>query len=321
MLLTIFTINVIIYTYLLRTEHSPFERNYMNHSLLEEMQLLEFIIKNIEKHKATIMLQLKDLPKGSIVIKNNTNDYQIYHSSYKNSKRIREYIPKDNAAGIVGAVHNRIRLEEELRHLKIFNSLFIKNVSEKLGLLSKKSEALQQESSKRCNQFISLIDNKQRDEYLHTIGEHAPISTDSEFVKLHNSNGTQLKLNHTPSKYGKGTIETLAGVSVRSKSELIILERLHANGLEFYYEQGIDVNGYTCYPDFLIRHPATKDFLIWEHCGIMNSSDYVESWNKKLAQYCNIGIRPCTNLIISYEDTESIINTKKIQDTINHYFS
>ena len=259
----------------------------MNTSIQLYFDMLKHMIATAEKQQLKKLKQLTELPKGSIEVRQASDTYRIYHSTYENKKRDRKYLLKKDEA--------------------------------KLEKLSAKATDSKHQRLEQTKQIISVLNDEKRNEYLSILDKNNLTSADKEFIKLHNS-GIQLKLSQTPSRYGQGSIKTLTGVSVRSKSELIISERLHAGNLEFYYEQGLEIGGRTYYPDFIIRHPGSNDFLLWEHCGIMDSPEYVEKWHKKLGAYCNAMVRPCENLIISYETTDSVINIKQIEDTINHYF-
>ena len=50
----------------------------------------------------------------------------------------------------------------------------------------------------------------------------------------------------------------------------------------------------------------------WEHCGRMDDREYVERFGKKMAQYRTNGYREGKNLIATYEDSESGLDTQEI---------
>ncbi|WP_217817812.1 AAA family ATPase [Clostridium tyrobutyricum] len=104
----------------------------------------------------------------------------------------------------------------------------------------------------------------------------------------------------------------------RSKSELIISERLILNDIEYNYEKPLKLNECTKYPDFTIENDY-GDIFYWEHCGLMNDKDYKQRWNKKLQLYKQNGIKPLNeggNLIITVEDGTNGINIKHIDNII-----
>ena len=86
---------------------------------------------------------------------------------------------------------------------------------------------------------------------------------------------------------------TERGDLVRSKSELVIADKLHARGIDYAYEQPLVLaNGRTRYPDFTIEdHPRGVSFY-WEHLGMLDDSGYRARWEGKRAEYLECGIGP-----------------------------
>ena len=104
----------------------------------------------------------------------------------------------------------------------------------------------------------------------------------------------------------------------RSKSELIISERLINAGITYEYEKPIKLGNNTRYPDFTIENDY-GDIYYWEHCGLMNNKDYKKRWKKKLQLYKANGIRPIEdggNLIITEEDGSKGIDISQIDKLI-----
>ncbi|MCX7598141.1 MAG: ATP-dependent RecD-like DNA helicase, partial [Armatimonadetes bacterium] len=79
---------------------------------------------------------------------------------------------------------------------------------------------------------------------------------------------------------------------VRSKSELIIAERLSAAGIDYAYEKPLTLANVTLYPDFTIEDSATGKTVYWEHCGLLADPAYVARWNRKKEWYKRHGILP-----------------------------
>ncbi len=115
--------------------------------------------------------------------------------------------------------------------------------------------------------------------------------------------------------------ETLKHDFVRSKSELIIADRLFTNGIPYRYEQklilGEGMNVY--YPDFLILNKRTKQFFYWEHLGSMDDADYCLTNLGKLEDYANNGIIQGKNLIITYECKDRPLTTSMIDLMIREF--
>lgn len=105
----------------------------------------------------------------------------------------------------------------------------------------------------------------------------------------------------------------------RSKSEVIISERLLAHGISYGYEEPLKLNGKTRYPDFTFENDY-GDIYYWEHCGLMNDLGYKKRWEDKLKLYKVNGITPIEeggNLIITYEDGTNGIDVQYLDSIID----
>ncbi len=86
---------------------------------------------------------------------------------------------------------------------------------------------------------------------------------------------------------------TERGDLVRSKSELVIADKLHSRGIDYAYEQGLILpSGRTRYPDFTITDDARGVTFYWEHLGLLDDPGYRARWWRKRAEYIEAGIRP-----------------------------
>ncbi len=86
---------------------------------------------------------------------------------------------------------------------------------------------------------------------------------------------------------------TERGDLVRSKSELVIADKLHARGIDYAYEQPLVLpNGRTRYPDFTIADHARGVTFLWEHLGMLDDQGYRTRWEGKRAEYLTCGIGP-----------------------------
>ena len=107
---------------------------------------------------------------------------------------------------------------------------------------------------------------------------------------------------------------TASGLKVRSKSEVIIAEKLDHYMLPSRYEEVIYIEGYSFAPDFTI---LTKyGIRYWEHFGKNNDTAYVRKNNWKLSMYQRAGIVPWKNLIITYDDEYGGLDTRIIESEI-----
>lgn len=98
---------------------------------------------------------------------------------------------------------------------------------------------------------------------------------------------------------------TSKGQRMRSKSEVIIAERLYYYDVPFVYEKSLCLSGYTFHPDFSFEDKDYNEFYL-EYCGMMDDEEYVSKhiWKKQI--YESNGIVPWKNIIYMYESSNKI---------------
>ena len=77
---------------------------------------------------------------------------------------------------------------------------------------------------------------------------------------------------------------------MRSKSEWIIADKLHAASIDYQYEQPLVLAGIERFPDFTIVDDDSGSTWYWEHNGMLSDKDYLKRWERKLAAYREQGI-------------------------------
>jgi hypothetical protein len=85
---------------------------------------------------------------------------------------------------------------------------------------------------------------------------------------------------------------TARGDLVRSKSEVIIANLLHARGIRYQYERPLVIDGFLKYPDFTIEDEELGVTYYWEHCGMLHDPTYARRWENKVVWYREHGILP-----------------------------
>jgi len=79
--------------------------------------------------------------------------------------------------------------------------------------------------------------------------------------------------------------KTKRGEAVRSKSEVIIADHLCNAGVDYQYEQPLEIDGVTKYPDFTIHDDNSGNTYYWEHLGMLHGQEYKNRWAEKLAWF------------------------------------
>jgi hypothetical protein len=83
------------------------------------------------------------------------------------------------------------------------------------------------------------------------------------------------------------------GDMVRSKSELLIANKLHERLIDYVYEQPLQLSeGRTRVPDFTIYDRDHGVTYYWEHLMALNDSTYREHCDRNRSEYISAGIKP-----------------------------
>ena len=116
---------------------------------------------------------------------------------------------------------------------------------------------------------------------------------------------------------------TSKGERVRSKSEKIIADELFRYGIPYKYEMPIELNAWNrkviFYPDFTVLNKRTGKKKILEHLGMMDNEKYFENAINKIDIYEKNGYLLGDKLLIFHETAISPLNTKVMQNYIEHY--
>lgn len=98
---------------------------------------------------------------------------------------------------------------------------------------------------------------------------------------------------------------TRAGISVRSKSERLIADKLAEYALPFRYEARYENyahgESFVAYPDFTILRADGRE-VVWEHFGLMNDGEYAAKTVRKIIDYQRGGCSLARDLICTFEE-------------------
>lgn len=105
------------------------------------------------------------------------------------------------------------------------------------------------------------------------------------------------------------------GHMVRSKSELVIANKLWDMGIDYEYERPVEgefVSG-KMRPDFSFVDPA-GDLILWEHLGMLFRDDYRKSWEWKKDWYAKNGFIEGQNLFTTQDDEKGGLDSTKVTE-------
>ena len=123
---------------------------------------------------------------------------------------------------------------------------------------------------------------------------------------------------------------TNKGERVRSKSEVLIANALVQHKIPYRYEYPLTLHRNhthdtsqnattTLHPDFLCLNLRTRQEIIWEHFGLMDSPDYLHNAVSKLNLYTQNKILPGKKLIITMETAAAPLIPDVINQMIEEY--
>ena len=111
------------------------------------------------------------------------------------------------------------------------------------------------------------------------------------------------------------------GTLVRSKTEGMIYNELLRRGYIFRYERPLKIYTGICFPDFTIVHPENKNIIIWEHLGMLDDPTYLKKNTEKIIGYIRAGYIPGVNLIITWESSDKVFDSKEMMKVMDLYFN
>lgn len=136
----------------------------------------------------------------------------------------------------------------------------------------------------------------------------------SEGVKEEYRNWMQAPFVQSNYRPEKKKFDTGRGIYVRSKAEIMFVEKYYQYGVPFHYEEVIQVNGYELAPDFTFPSRDGGKFYL-EYCGMMDNPEYVEHFLWKRRIYEGIGITEWDNMIYVF-DSHNNLDMSRVDSVI-----
>lgn len=113
---------------------------------------------------------------------------------------------------------------------------------------------------------------------------------------------------------------TERGEHVRSKSEMIIADKLSKAGIPYVYEPKCDLNKKGIHPDFLLLNVDKRESFYYEHFGMMDKPEYAIAAVRKIAKYRELGYEYGSNLLYTFETGSDGLNINDLNRIINLYW-
>ncbi len=259
-----------------------------------EKSFLSQRLKSAQKELTSIAKQLAKAPVGSLNIRKGNHSYKYLHVISEHNVVRRSYIRKGN--------HALAKALAQKRYLKLRQ----KELQEECSLINLKLQGMERVK------FSS-------EELLYKPGYRElllPIYRPEQERALHWLQETYEKNESFP-EYLK--FKTTTGITVRSKSESMIVQCLEKHHIPFRYECALELDGHIVYPDFTIYQPIKNREIYWEHFGRADDPEYRENLTFKTNQFLKHQLIPNDNLILTYETKEHPITEELIDRIIRSY--
>ena len=127
-----------------------------------------------------------------------------------------------------------------------------------------------------------------------------------------------LSIPFTPKPFSKDAPEyyTARGERVRSKSEVIIADRLFAKGIPYKYECPLMTRNGIIHPDYTILRLSDRKILYHEHCGKMGDPGYVSDMLDRVDLYAHENIYVGNRLFLTFESENHPFDLSYLDDFI-----
>ena len=236
--------------------------------------------------------KIDDLPDGRINIKHIKCGTYYYHSV----KEAGENFLSDNEADMIDKLIQKSYLEKVLKSLQAEKSVLEKTIKHYPETIAEDIYDQLSEERKMIAKPIVPGDEEYARRWQEKPYVKKPISDDIPVYT------------------------TMRGERVRSKSEIIIADRLLANGIPYKYECPLKVGKEIIHPDFTILRMSDRKILYHEHCGRADDSGYAEDMVKRINDYSEEGIIQGDRLFLSFETSEQPLDVRVIDRLINSHF-
>ncbi|MBQ7058593.1 MAG: hypothetical protein IJM83_04735 [Firmicutes bacterium] len=266
---------------------------------MSQESVIRMRLNELETRIDQIQKTIKNLPAGILKIDQNGPyvKWYVLNRQKEGVRSMRTYLPK-----------HKLALAKKLA-LKTYYAALLEDLKTEQIFLKKTLK--QEENALPANSAEKLLQDQAFRELL-------PPEIRSVEEEIHDWQNAEYARN--PYMPQELKVPTLAGISVRSKSEAIIADSLFERGILFRYEPGIILNdGRVVYPDFMVRNRYTQLELPWEHLGLMDDPAYIAKNTEKLQRYSASGYTPMVNLILTFETRTHPLSRPQVMHIIDQF--
>jgi len=249
-------------------------------------------VEELEIIRKTATIQQKRGPKGTLGNGYMYRKHKVYWKQDENGKKSRITITHDFNKQVL--IAKKLVAEKQISDVE-YAIAELKKTYEKI------KAHVDFDYQKYCNKKFPWMDSKLIDRILSNYIE------DDEWANE--------KFEQSAYRAEEKIKMTSRGLYVRSKSEVLIAEKLYEHKIPFRYEEVINVGKIQLVPDFTIKRSDGKIFY-WEHMGMTNSESYIERQYKKLSIYKSADIVPWDNLIITFDGKDGFVDVRKLESEI-----
>lgn len=242
------------------------------------------------------MLMTRNIPdiEGNLIVHHKKDSIQYYHSVKKDLKVTRKYLGK-----------KEIKIIEELANKKYITRMK-KLLNKRIKVLDYLLENFDENEIDNVYENLRLGENINCKPVVETFN--------SKYQKWLNEEDNSIN------DIFPGVIQSVNGITLKSKSEKIIADKLHNYGIKFKYESPLALNGKNYWPDFTIYSKKLRKKIYWEHLGLIDNENYKKKNFYKINIYILNGIIPGDNLILTFESQNMMLNDRVIETMIKEYF-
>lgn len=246
-------------------------------------ELLSRSINDIEK-------KIRLFPEGWVSIRSRNDRYYYYLSGYnsddkylKDKEQIDTLLQKDYLKKVLRQAKRELSAIEKMS--KLYPSTLAEDVFDQLS-----------EGRKSHIKPINVYDDAYAQKWMEAPYKRKPFKKDM------------------PEFY------TTKGERVRSKSEIIIADRLRANGIPYRYECPLKVGKKIIHPDFTILRMSDRKILYHEHCGKMDDPKYIEDMLTRGKDYSLEDILLGDRLFYTFESDTTPLDVAMLDMLIKKHY-